>query len=476
MCLRLCLRRVRLCMRGGRPLMKFKGPFRRFEDRMIRSSPIEPGLYAYQEGDQYGGKRFHLRVEPGGNSILSINASRMLHLNESATEYAKLILDGMDYDRVVGRMKSRYRVGEKTVKKDYEDLKEKIDLLGSDSKICPISYMGLERVKPFETPVSAPYRMDIALTYRCNNNCGHCYVERKRDFPEMTTEQWKEAIDKIWEMGIPHIVFTGGEATEREDLVELVEYAEDIGLVTGLLTNGRRLARDGLIDKLAEAGLDHVQITLESDDEATHDRMVNCAGAWKETVEGVRAADRSPVFVITNTTISAVNRDRIIKTVDFIHELGLQTFAMNGIIYTGGGKDPGQGVPEGEMAEILFEVQERAIKYGMNFIWYTPTRYCDLDPVALGLGPKQCTAAKYNMCIEPNGDIIPCQSYFKPAGNILRDDWESIWNAPVCVSIRNREFVDDECRECEAFPICGGGCPLAPEKGVVACFESRSTN
>ncbi|MBN2168331.1 MAG: SPASM domain-containing protein, partial [Actinobacteria bacterium] len=174
--------------------------------------------------------------------------------------------------------------------------------------------------------------------------------------------------------------------------------------------------------------------------------------------------------------ISSANRDCIVPAVDFIGELGLEAFAMNGIIYTGGAKDSGAGVPESEMAGILFEVQERAIQKGMNFIWYTPTRYCDLDPVGLGLGPKQCTAAKYNMCIEPNGDVIPCQSYFKPAGNVLHDEWNSIWNAPVCLAIRDREFVDDECRDCETFSICGGGCPLAREKGVVACFESRSTN
>lgn len=474
--MRLCLRR--LCMRlcGRWALMAFRGPFRRLEDRMIRSGPIKPGLYHYQEGDRYGGKRFHLRVEPDGSSILSINAQRILHLNESATEYAKLIIEGHDADEAVKRMKSRYKVNAKTVEKDYLDLKEKMEMLKSDSRVCPISFMGLERVEPFRTPVSAPYRMDLALTYRCNNDCGHCYVERKREFPELGTGEWKEILDRIWDIGIPHVVFTGGEATLREDLLELVEYAEDIGLVTGLLTNGRNLAKDNLIERLGDAGLDHVQVTLESNDPVVHDRMVGCDGAWKDTVQGIKAAVESPVYTITNTTISSVNRDSIPATIDFIHELGLGTFAMNGIIYTGGARDSGMGVPEGEMAEILLEVEGRAMEHGMSFIWYTPTRYCDLDPIGLGLGPKQCTAAKYNMCIEPNGDVIPCQSYFDPAGNMTRDDWTSIWNAPVCLSIRDREFLDDECRECETLPVCGGGCPLARGKGMVACFESKSTN
>ncbi|HRZ22356.1 MAG TPA: radical SAM protein, partial [Bacteroidales bacterium] len=80
------------------------------------------------------------------------------------------------------------------------------------------------------------------LTYRCNDDCPHCYVGRERNFPEMSTDEWKRVIDKCWEQGIPHATFTGGEATMRPDLPELIGYAEQVGLVTGLLTNGRKLA------------------------------------------------------------------------------------------------------------------------------------------------------------------------------------------------------------------------------------------
>ena len=96
----------------------------------------------------------------------------------------------------------------------------------------------------------------------------------------------------------------------------------------------------------------------------------------------------------------------------------------------------------------------------MEFIWYTPTQYCVVNPLELELGIKSCSACRISMCIEPNGDVIPCQSYFESLGNILRDDWNQIWNHPTCIELRERKYVSDECRECPQLPECGGGCPL----------------
>ena len=62
------------------------------------------------------------------------------------------------------------------------------------------------------------------------------------------------------------MVFTGGEPTLRADLPELIAHAEINGQITGLNTNGRRLSDRRFVESLVEAGLDHVQITLESHD------------------------------------------------------------------------------------------------------------------------------------------------------------------------------------------------------------------
>jgi radical SAM protein with 4Fe4S-binding SPASM domain len=91
------------------------------------------------------------------------------------------------------------------------------------------------------------------------------------------------------------------------------------------------------------------------------------------------------------------------------------------------------------------------------------------------LGAKFCTAARYNMCVEPSGDVIACQSYYSSLGNILKDDWESIWNHPTAVGIRNRDWVMEKCHTCDELALCGGGCPLYLENKGILCVESSST-
>jgi radical SAM protein with 4Fe4S-binding SPASM domain len=76
------------------------------------------------------------------------------------------------------------------------------------------------------------------------------------------------------------------------------------------------------------------------------------------------------------------------------------------------------------------------------------------------LGVKACTAALYNMCVEPDGKVIPCQSYYEPLGHILNDPWEAIWNHDLALTLRERRYVPDKCKDCPELPICGGGCPL----------------
>jgi len=432
--------------------------------RDLLSSPtsLSPGLHAYERHDEAGGRvRVHLRVETDGRGLLVINAARVLHLNQTATEYARLALEEVPEETAVREIGRRYRVDADTARADFRRIKAQIEtLVRADGATCPIVGLNLERVDPFSVALTAPYRMDLALTYRCNNACRHCYVARPTDYPEMDTDTWKAVLERVWEVSIPHVCFTGGEATLREDLVELVAYAEGLGLVTGLLTHGRRLSDEAYVQALLAAGLDHVQITLESHDQGVHDGMVAAQGAWQETVQGVRNAVASGMYTTTNTTLTRDNVAGIEETVAFIASLGVPTFACNSLIYAGRGSTVGTGFREGELAPVLERVREAAGRHGLRLLWYTPTQYCALSPLQLELGVKACTAALYNMCVEPDGAVIPCQSYYEPLGHILRDPWEAIWNHDLAQALRERRYAPEKCRECPEFSICGGGCPL----------------
>jgi radical SAM protein with 4Fe4S-binding SPASM domain len=434
----------------------------RLRDQLKAPRPLPPGLHAYERHDETGGRvRLHLRVEPDGRGLLVINAARVLHLNQTAVEHVRLILEEVPEAQAIRTIRRRYHVDAATVHADHRRLREQIEALADpNSTVCPIHGLNLERVDPFSMPVTAPYRMDLALTYRCNNACPHCYVARPTDYPEMDTADWRAVIDKVWEVGIPHVCFTGGEATLHPDLVELVAYAQELGLVTGLLTNGRRLCDVAYLQDLVAAGLDHVQITLESHAEGMHDAMVAAKGAWQETVDGIRNTVAAGLYTTTNTTLTRENVPTIEETVAFIAGLGVPTFACNSLIYAGRGRTVGTGFREGELVPVLESVRRSADQHGLRLIWYTPTQYCAFSPLQLDLGVKACTAALYNMCVEPDGAVIPCQSYYEPLGYILHDPWEAIWNHDLALSLRERRYAPEKCRECPELPICGGGCPL----------------
>lgn len=446
--------------------------FQKVEELLSKLHPVEnagsrekislptPGLYHFQYQGQGETSRVHLRVDADQRGILLVNASRVLHLNETATFMAFLALQKTSSDQAVKAIREVYDISPANARHDYAQFFDQLNELVRPDGACPIHDLELDITAPFSTRPSAPYRMDLALTYRCNNDCAHCYNARPRDFMEISTSTWKDILDKLWALGIPHVVFTGGEPTLRDDLPELIAHAERNGQITGLNTNARRLSNKGFLQSLIAAGLDHVQITLESHDPAIHDMMVHCKGAWRQTVQGLRNALDSRLFVMTNTTLLQDNSPFLEETLDFLGKQGVPTIGLNALIYSGRGLTVGKGLSEQDLPPLLELAQQKMLQYGQRLIWYTPTQYCNFDPMQLNLGIKGCTAALYNMCIEPNGDVIPCQSYYRSVGNILTNNWDSIWNHKLSVQLRERQNLPEKCHDCALLADCGGGCPL----------------
>ncbi|NLG73703.1 MAG: radical SAM protein [Chloroflexi bacterium] len=408
-----------------------------------------------------GHSRIHLRLDADGSGVLLVNASRVMHLNPTAALMAYLALENRTPESAVQVLRRVYRVSPAQARDDYAQIATTIQQLVLPDGACPVHQLELEIEPPFSARPSAPYRMDLALTYRCNNDCPHCYNARPRSFPEMDTARWKRVIDRVWDQGIPHLVFTGGEPTLHSDLPELIAYAEGLGLITGLNTNGRRLSDPAFLDRLVQAGLDHVQITVESHDPAIHDLMVGRRGAWKQTIAGLKNALSARLFVMTNTTMLRHNSPFLAQTLDFLGELGVPTIGLNALIYAGHGRSVGTGLSERELHPLLEIAREKTAAYNQRLIWYTPTQYCNFDPMQLDLGVKGCTAALYNMCVEPDGAVLPCQSYYQPLGNLLEDDWDSIWNHELAVYLRERRYIPEKCSGCSLLSECGGGCPLS---------------
>lgn len=436
-----------------------------------KADPPEPGLYTYRYTSLDARFRIHLRIERDGSGVLFVDVTDVIHLNPTAAWMAKMALDEVPEAKAVGRMVGYYEgVDFREVGQQLQRVYAMIERFKNAQPGCRTCEVdGLEMVPIFSTSVSAPYKVDIALTYGCNNECPHCYNEPDRlTMPSLPVEGWKQVFEKLVAVGVPHFILTGGEATLHPDLPELIAYLDRLGPIVGLNTNGRRIHHKPYMETLAEAGLNHIQITLGSHIPAVHDAMMG-AVSYHQTVRGIENALESGVYTITNTTLMRCNMDHAEAIVEFLYDLGIRTFAMNGMIYSGGGFAHPEAIPEEEMPALLVRVRDRAAELGMRFLWYTPTEYCRMNPVELEIGAKRCNAGEYSLCVEPNGDVLPCQSYYVSAGNLLTDPWEAIWESELFRSFRERESdplwagLPEKCWDCPDLPLCGGGCRIERE-------------
>ena len=245
-------------------------------------SPPEPGLYTYRITPEDGERRIHLRVQPEGHGALFIDVTDVIHLNATATEIAKLALDEIPAAEARDLMARRFADvdGDNAqLARDVTKIYEMLAALRAPEGGCRICAVA-DRVdfRPlFSAPANAPYKVDVALTYACNNACPHCYNPAERfAMSTLSLADWRRVFDKLNEIGVPHVILTGGEPTLHPDLPEIIRYADAQGQIVGMNTNGRRLARPALMSSLAEAGLNHVQITLGSCRAASTTRWSAC--------------------------------------------------------------------------------------------------------------------------------------------------------------------------------------------------------
>jgi radical SAM protein with 4Fe4S-binding SPASM domain len=454
-----------------RLLAALRGDLAGFRVAVASRFPIPTGLFTYRVHPPGGSRRIHLRIERDGSGVLLIDVSDAIHLNATAALVAKLALDGAEPKQTISALRGRSHGRDPTaLRREVQRIYALVEHLATTTDTCPTCGLGRwARTPPGRTPVRAPYKADLALTYGCNNACRHCYNQHQRNgMPSLSLGDWHRALEKLRRIGVPQVIFTGGEPTLLDGLPDLIRCGEQLGMVTGLNTNGRRLADVSFTRSLARAGLSHVQVTLESHRRDVHNAMTR-ADSFDETVRGIQNALDVGLHTITNPTLTRRNVDHAERIVEFLHRLGLRTFAVNGMIYAGGGRTSPNAVAEEDLAPVLVGLRDRAAELGMRMLWYTPTAYCRLSPVELELEPRRCNAAEYSICIEPNGDVLPCQSYYTSAGNFLRDSWDTIWSSPLFRSFRERVFdprrcgLPEQCWECPDLPLCAGGCRIERE-------------
>jgi hypothetical protein len=378
----------------------------RLSSRYAKVTALPAGTYHLQTVIEGAPCRLHLRLHEDGSGLLVVNAATVLQLNPTAAEYAYHLVQGSTPEQAAKEIASRYRVSKGLALEDYQGFVDRIHALVTTPDLDPVSYLDFERATPHSADLTAPLRLDCALTYRLHPETAPEYAPVKRASRELSTDEWKTILGRAWDFGIPQVTFTGGEATLREDLPDLIAAAESNGQVCGLLTDGLKLHDKEYLTRLLQTGLDHILFLLQPDN----------PDSW-QALEAVLAED---IFVTVHITLNPENIKTAEETLKRLETLGVRSLSLS--------------TPDKSIQKEYDSLQDTAAHAGLTLRFDLPVPYSASNPVALETHEDEVPkgAGKVWMYVEPDGDVLPSQRMADQVlGNLLTDSWSAIYPAKV---------------------------------------------
>lgn len=206
---------------------------------------------------------------------------------------------------------------------------------GLSSVIKGIGLFGVK--KPFVP--GAPFQVVWNITRSCNLKCAHCYENAgKKDSNELNKKQVIMGLETLSKAGVTSVAFSGGEPTSNPNIANYIKLTDELGMFPALATNGFRLSKEYLCNKLIDAGLKFVQISIDGLDPNTHDSFRGVEGSWEKAIKAVENfVGHENIFVEVATTVTTHNIDEIPNIIEFVRDLGAHWFMIYNFIPTGSG-------------------------------------------------------------------------------------------------------------------------------------------
>jgi PqqA peptide cyclase len=347
-----------------------------------------------------------------------------------------------------------------------------------------------------------PFTLIAELSYQCPLHCPYCSNpvdiggEKYRD--ELATEDWIRTFREARALGVLQLALTGGEPMLRRDLAELCAAARDAGLYSSLITAGTLFTRERA-EALKAAGLDHVQISIQSPNAEENDRIAGNRSFAKK-IAAARLVRELDFPLTINCVLHRQNLDRIEELLDLTVELGAQRLELANTQYYGWAvlnRDAllptWNQLRRGEEAVQRFRDRVGA---KVDVLWVLPDFYEDL--------PKPCMGGwgRTAIVVAPNGDVLPCQAASTIPGlefaNVREDSLDWIWGeSDAFARFRGTDWMAEPCRSCplgrqevdfggcrcQALRLTGDAaatdpvCHLSPHhRDVVSVRESAQTD
>jgi pyrroloquinoline quinone biosynthesis protein E len=310
-----------------------------------------------------------------------------------------------------------------------------------------------------------PYTLIAELSYQCPLHCPYCSnpvdIGGETYRHELETDDWIRAFEEARQLGVLQLALTGGEPMLRRDLAELCAGARDAGLYSSLITAGTLFTRERA-EALKAAGLDHVQISIQSPDPEDNDRIAGNR-SFEKKIAAARHAKELDFPLTINCVLHRQNLDRIEELLELALELGAQRLELANTQYYGWAVVNQEALlPTWEQLrrgeEAVQRFRER-VGPRVDVLWVLPDLYEEL--------PKPCMGGwgRMVLVVAPNGDVLPCQAASTIPGlefaNLREHSLEWIWNESAAFTrFRGTDWMAEPCRSCPLGrqEVDWGGC------------------
>jgi len=307
-----------------------------------------------------------------------------------------------------------------------------------------------------------PYALLAELTHRCPLQCPYCSnpLHLEKAAGELSTDEWRRVICEAADLGVLQIHFSGGEPTVRRDLAELIAAAAAHDLYTNLITAGVLLDRDRLTE-LVDAGLDHVQLSVQDSDAASADRIGGYRGghARKLAVAGLIREAGLPLTL--NAVVHRQNLDHLPELIDLAVELDAARLEVAHVQYYGWAlANRAALMPSFDQLERATEVVETArerLKGILTIDYVVPDYYARRPKACMGGWGRQF------LNVTPVGKVLPCHAAESIAGlrfdSVRETPLAEIWESSEAFALyRGTSWMPEPCRSCDRREVDWGGC------------------
>jgi MoaA/NifB/PqqE/SkfB family radical SAM enzyme len=316
--------------------------------------------------------------------------------------------------------------------KQYSDLAMRDGKMVSNTFAPPVGTRAQFRalkslVKTHLFRSACPVVMTFAVTYKCQCRCPHCSAGRHTipGVEELSTEEAKRIIDESLDLGISVIAFTGGEPLLRHDIFELVSYVDKKKAIAHLFTNGL-LLNDETAEKLANAGLYSLFLSLDSPFPEEHNRLRGVRGLFEKGVEGLRRIKERGVFVALSSyaTRSGTREGTYRKMYELAENLGVENLVLFDNVPTG-------NLMKDTSELLTSEQREEIIRYTTDIFQHrqrpTLSSQAWQNSIEGYLGGIGCVAGNIQYYVSAHGEVTPCDFTPLSFGNIRDEPLKRIW-------------------------------------------------